>query len=69
MKNSTNETYVLRATGLSKQFGGHSVLRQIDLKVTAGESIAVMGDNGSGKTTLLRFYKKFLEKRDRKSVV
>jgi heme ABC exporter ATP-binding subunit CcmA len=54
VKTSTTKTYVLRATGLSKQFGDHSVLRQIDLKVAAGESIAVMGDNGAGKTTLLR---------------
>lgn len=54
VKTSTAETYVLRATGLSKQFGGHSVLRLIDLRIGTGESIAVMGDNGSGKTTLLR---------------
>jgi len=54
VKTSTTETYVLRATGLSKQFGGHAVLREIDLTVMAGESIAVMGDNGAGKTTLLR---------------
>ena len=34
--------------------GGHRVLDQLDLSVTAGRISVVMGANGSGKSTLLR---------------
>lgn len=40
--------------GLSKSFKGQQVLKGIDLKVAAGEVIAIIGPSGSGKTTLLR---------------
>lgn len=45
---------VLVIEGLSRQFGGHDVIRALDLAVQAGERLAVRGPNGSGKTTLLR---------------
>lgn len=45
---------MIRVTGLTKTFGGESVLRGIDLAVGAGEVVVVIGPSGSGKTTLLR---------------
>lgn len=44
---------MLKVTGLEKSFGGRPVLRGIDLAVSAGESVALLGGNGSGKTTTL----------------
>jgi heme ABC exporter ATP-binding subunit CcmA len=39
---------------LSRWFGDHLVLAQVDLSLAAGTAVAVVGPNGSGKTTLLR---------------
>jgi polar amino acid transport system ATP-binding protein len=45
---------LLTVRGLAKRFGNTDVLRGIDLDVTAGERIAILGASGSGKSTLLR---------------
>jgi ATP-binding cassette, subfamily F, member 3 len=44
----------LAARGLTKSFGGRSILRGADLDVAAGARIGVLGPNGGGKSTLLR---------------
>jgi polar amino acid transport system ATP-binding protein len=40
--------------GLVKNFGDNEVLKGIDLTVSAGEVVCVIGPSGSGKSTLLR---------------
>lgn len=40
--------------GVSLRFGQSYALRELDLKVQAGEHIAVIGPSGAGKTTMLR---------------
>ncbi len=39
---------------LSKTFGNHEVLKDIDFSVTRGEVVCIIGSSGSGKSTLLR---------------
>ena len=40
--------------GLSKAYGDRTLFHDLELQVTGGERIALLGDNGAGKTTLLR---------------
>ncbi|ADG07231.1 amino acid ABC transporter ATP-binding protein [Kyrpidia tusciae] len=45
---------VLEIRGLTKRFGDHTILKDIDLDVGAGEVVAIIGPSGAGKSTLLR---------------
>ncbi|MCI8828981.1 MAG: amino acid ABC transporter ATP-binding protein [Ruminiclostridium sp.] len=45
---------VLQVNHLSKSFGSHEVLRDIDFTVKKGDVTSIIGASGSGKSTLLR---------------
>lgn len=40
--------------GLTRAFGGRVVVRDLDLRVAAGDRVGLVGPNGSGKTTVIR---------------
>lgn len=45
---------ILEVRHLSKNFGEHEVLRDIDFRVSYGEVVSIIGPSGGGKSTLLR---------------
>ncbi|MGB8720879.1 MAG: ATP-binding cassette domain-containing protein, partial [Desulfobacterales bacterium] len=45
---------VIVVQGVSFAYNGHPVLENVDLTVTAGDFMAMIGPNGGGKTTLLK---------------
>lgn len=45
---------VIKVNHLSKSFGKHVVLRDIDFSVSTGDVTCIIGASGSGKSTLLR---------------
>ena len=50
----TDSGPVVEIRGLRKSFGSREVLKGIDLEVSVGEVVCVIGPSGSGKSTLLR---------------
>jgi len=41
----------LRTEGLTKSFGGRTVVRNVDVDLASGEIVGLLGPNGAGKTT------------------
>ena len=48
------ENNIIEVRHLSKSFGSHEVLRDIDFTVKKGDVTSIIGASGSGKSTLLR---------------
>ena len=44
---------LLQANSLTKRFGGFTALDSVDISVTTGERLGLIGPNGSGKTTFI----------------
>jgi polar amino acid transport system ATP-binding protein len=45
---------LIRLEKVTKRFGDHTVLDQLDFSVDAGRHVTLIGPSGSGKTTILR---------------
>jgi branched-chain amino acid transport system ATP-binding protein len=45
---------LLQVSGLNTYYGASHVLRDVDFKIVAGQTIGLMGRNGMGKSTLLK---------------
>ena len=48
------ENVILSVKHLSKSFGAHKVLADVDFEVKKGDVVSIIGASGSGKSTLLR---------------
>ena len=51
---SASPDWAIETQGLTKSFGHRMALRDIDLRVRRGETVAILGPNGAGKTTLIK---------------
>ncbi len=51
---------MIRAENLTKRFGPHTALNDLNLKVAPGEIFCLVGGNGAGKTTTIHLFLGFL---------
>ena len=54
-------TYMLEAKGLEKRFGAVVAASNINIGITAGERISLIGSNGAGKTTFVNMITGYLK--------
>lgn len=51
---------MLEATNLTKQYGDHTALHPLNLKIAPGEIFCLLGANGAGKTTTINLFLNFI---------
>jgi lipopolysaccharide export system ATP-binding protein len=51
VQEKNNNTSVLRAVGLRKEYGKRTVVQDVSLELHQGEVVGLLGPNGAGKTT------------------
>jgi branched-chain amino acid transport system ATP-binding protein len=61
----TEVSAVLRATGVSVNFGGVRAVVDVDLEVREGQLVGLIGPNGAGKTTFIDAISGFVASRGR----
>ena len=59
--NNTASASKISVRGLRKSFGSNEVLKGLDVEITEGEVVCVIGPSGSGKSTFLRCLNKLDE--------
>jgi phospholipid/cholesterol/gamma-HCH transport system ATP-binding protein len=52
--NKQNGNVVIKMEHLKKSFGNNHVLRDINLVITKGENLAILGQSGTGKSVLIK---------------
>jgi ABC-2 type transport system ATP-binding protein len=52
---------MIEARQLSKSYGDHKALKQLDIQINAGEIFALLGQNGAGKTTTINCFLGFVK--------
>ncbi|MGZ5285832.1 MAG: ABC transporter ATP-binding protein [Flavisolibacter sp.] len=51
---ATLPDHIIRITGLKKAFGSNLVLENLEMELSDGENLAVLGKSGSGKSVLIK---------------
>jgi ABC-2 type transport system ATP-binding protein len=52
---------MLEASNLTKRYGTHTALNDLNLTIKAGEIFALLGQNGAGKTTTINLFLGFIQ--------
>ena len=52
---------MLEARNLTKRYGSHTALNNLNLSIQPGEIFALLGQNGAGKTTTINLFLGFIE--------
>ena len=56
--------FSIEVKNLRKQFNGREVLRGVDFKCCAGESVVILGESGTGKSVMMRIIGMMMEADD-----